>query len=462
MRNTDPIATPSEIEVTRTDQPHSHLEGGHRGLLKKANTVHAETLAAGKTEAGYAQQTAGPEAASGEEESLKDFLVRLRGQSSELAAALKRQQAELDRREQQLQQRSIELEKQLRKTRLVMHEKEQSLERMHSEIEHKNQELSGRQARDEQLLAEARKEAESLRKLYLEIEEKHQSLKLREASLLRMQEELAAKENDLAAQRRQLEIEQARITDELEHLRISSQEKLHGEERDLALRRQRLQSAEDLLAQRQQAFESRVQRGTERLEHAQSLQDRMDMEGERKRRALEDEAARKLEELKRREEELEVRSQAVERLREDLTAMHRESLELRLATEELWSQLAGAVAPVTLSQSLMRIRNRLHDDYRLQRDEIDTQKKELLELSARIKQQHDQLALRTTEFRDWMRSQQEHLAKQADQILLHRRQVEQREAEVQEERDAWERQRDEWLRKVQVMLAERERLVIPK
>ena len=456
-RASDAASSSKEAETTRTDAAHGVLEGGRHAPVKKPLAVRAGS---GTMETA-ANETPSSSQLPGEEETLREFLARLRTQSTELASTLKRQQGDLDRRENMLQQRAADLENQMRKSRLIFSERERSLEELNAELDQKNQELLERQARDEQLLAEAKKEADGLRRLYLEIDEKHQSIQLREASLMRKQEEIAAKEQDLAALQRQLEVDRSRSQDEIDHFRSTCQERLQGEERDLTLRRQRLQAAEDLLAQRQQAFEARVSRGQEQLEQSQAMQDRLDVEAERRRRAADDEIAKKQEDLKRREEDLEVRSQAVERLREDLASMHRDTLELRLATEEMWSQLAGAVAPLTLSQSLMRIRNRLQDDYRLQREELETQKKELVELSNRIKGQHDQLATRTSEFRDWMRTQQEQLAKQADQLVLHRRQLEQREAEANEERGAWERSRDEWLRKVQLMLVERERLVIP-
>ena len=55
--------------------------------------------------------------------------------------------------------------------------------------------------------------------------------------------------------------------------------------------------------------------------------------------------ARKSEQLQRKSESLDRRQAAMDQLQADVTRMHRESLELRLATEELWVRLSGKAPP---------------------------------------------------------------------------------------------------------------------
>jgi hypothetical protein len=93
--------------------------------------------------------------------------------------------------------------------------------------------------------------------------------------------------------------------------------------------------------------------------------------------------------------------------------MHRETLEIRLATEELWVQLSGAAPPVALTRSLARIRSQLADDYRLAKAELDGQRQELDRLREEMKQQHERLVCRKRELEIWARQRQAELQQQA-------------------------------------------------
>ena len=54
----------------------------------------------------------------------------------------------------------------------------------------------------------------------------------------------------------------------------------------------------------------------------------------------------------------------LDRCREEIERKHRESLQLRLATEELWVRMADSVPTTVMLQSLSKIRSRLADEYR--------------------------------------------------------------------------------------------------
>ncbi|MGD9128599.1 MAG: hypothetical protein PVH19_14575 [Planctomycetia bacterium] len=54
----------------------------------------------------------------------------------------------------------------------------------------------------------------------------------------------------------------------------------------------------------------------------------------------------------------------LERCREEIEQKHRESLQLRLATEELWVQMADGLPTTAMLQSLSKIRSRLAEEYR--------------------------------------------------------------------------------------------------
>ena len=90
-----------------------------------------------------------------------------------------------------------------------------------------------------------------------------------------------------------------------------------------------------------------------------------------------------------------------------------EGLEMRLATEELWSRLCGTMAPAALTQSLAQIRVQLADEQRLARRELAEQKAEVQALSARLAEQHNKLAQERDELQSWAAERQKELAKQA-------------------------------------------------
>ena len=79
----------------------------------------------------------------------------------------------------------------------------------------------------------------------------------------------------------------------------------------------------------------------------------------------------------RRSEQLDRSRAALEQLRGELGQLHRETLEIRLATEELWVQLSGVAPPAALIQSLGGIRNKLADHYRSAQSELRARKEEI-------------------------------------------------------------------------------------
>ena len=91
---------------------------------------------------------------------------------------------------------------------------------------------------------------------------------------------------------------------------------------------------------------------------------------DRKRSAVEQRAAR-----------VEQSQLALKRLRAEMGHVQRETLETRLATEELLGATLGAAPPATLSQSLGRIRAKLTEQYRQANLELAEQRKELERVS---------------------------------------------------------------------------------
>ena len=96
--------------------------------------------------------------------------------------------------------------------------------------------------------------------------------------------------------------------------------------------------------------------------------------------------------LQRRADHVDQSRSALKQLRGELGRMHRETLEIRLATEELSAQLSGAAPPAALIRSLGHIRTKLADQYRQASAELAQQKQELEAVRKELAGGYDTLA----------------------------------------------------------------------
>ena len=74
--------------------------------------------------------------------------------------------------------------------------------------------------------------------------------------------------------------------------------------------------------------------------------------------------------LEQREAEIDARENALGQLQAELRKTQREVLEMRLATEETWAQLSGALAPASLTRSISQVRAKMADHYRMTLEEL--------------------------------------------------------------------------------------------
>ncbi|MDR3110018.1 MAG: hypothetical protein LBU65_10105, partial [Planctomycetaceae bacterium] len=119
---------------------------------------------------------------------------------------------------------------------------------------------------------------------------------------------------------------------------------------------------------------------------------------------------------------------SLERSREELSRMHRETLEIRLATEELWLRLAGDSAPEELKESLTRIRGRLAEQYNDAVRKLDIQKNELTSARQQVLEEHEKTVRRREELDKWAMQSERVLEEREDKIRdkeleLERRQI---------------------------------------
>jgi septal ring factor EnvC (AmiA/AmiB activator) len=159
------------------------------------------------------------------------------------------------------------------------------------------------------------------------------------------------------------------------------------------------------------------------------------------RRRWELEAAEKRRELERHGEQLDFRRAAVKQEQDDLADAQREMLEMRLAVEELWTQLSGLVPPAVLTENLARLRNRLSEQYRLQQTELTAQKAELESLRADLAAESEKLRHKTDELRRWADLRNEEIERQAAFLTAREQELETQDADLHRQSQAWRQER---------------------
>ena len=151
----------------------------------------------------------------------------------------------------------------------------------------------------------------------------------------------------------------------------------------LQSRRQQLDEAERRLARSQAETQELCERlAADQAEFAvQSAAVRQQVAAEHRQAIADIEEKRRV--VQQRGEHADQRLAALQQLRGELERIHRETLEVRLATEELWAQLSGVAPPAVLTQSLGRIRAKLAQQYAQANTEAAEQKRALEALRGR-------------------------------------------------------------------------------
>ena len=150
---------------------------------------------------------------------------------------------------------------------------------------------------------------------------------------------------------------------------------------------------------------------------------------------------------------------ALKDLRAELRRMHRETLEIRLATEELWVQLSGAAPPAALTESLGRIRGKLAKQYQQANAELAEQKRELETIRDQLLEQHRTVVDQKRRFEQWATGCQEECQRTASRLVARERQLHQEETQLGDQSQQWQSERSGFqqeIRRLRTVLADRE------
>jgi hypothetical protein len=163
--------------------------------------------------------------------------------------------------------------------------------------------------------------------------------------------------------------------------------------------------------------------------------------------------------LENRGERVERCRTALRQLRAELQRLHRETLEIRLATEELWAQLSGAAPPAALTRSLGRIRTQLADQYRAANAELLDQKRELASIRGQLAEQYEKLIEQKRQFEHFAAGRRQEAEQQAARLIAREQELEDAEIRIAEQSQRWEIERREYeqeIRRLRLQLMPRE------
>ena len=418
-------------------------------------------------------------------------LPRLRLQGRQLAQLLQERQRDLDRREAQQQAFAADIDNQLRAARLWLAERHQELAERQTQLaerEGEAAELSSRLSAAEAYLDRARREMED------DMRRREEDVTARTGALERMrarlnsqaaaqraaQQEFAdlrEREHNAAVRERQEvdahraaalgtlrlaldNVEQRRLAVEAEaaaleqrrsewaaEARRPSPEQLRRTRElteiaaDLAAREQNLAAAEELQIRVEtelSALRHELDVERERLGEQARVDRRRIAESER---AAAEELASQREAQLRQSDQFNERQASLERLRAELTEVHREALEARLAAEETLARLVGTASAGDITKALADTRARLADHWRLAAGRVAEERAALTSLRDDIGAQAQKLTVQKDDLTAWVERRQREFDQQAAGLAERDAELRHWENEMRAERDQWVRDR---------------------
>ena len=355
-------------------------------------------------------------------------------QISQLAEHLRERLREVDRREAATNARAGQLEADLRTSRMWIREREMEFQEREGELRRRIEELQDR-------LSPSGDSASEL----VDVETRLQELSERER-------QLQARELEMRERRFELERQASAVS----HGRQLWQQQREQQERELAVRQQQLTASieaqgrdreEALQAGEKMLVEHALQLDREREE---LLADRRTWEQQkvREREAINDLKNSAEGELTDRRTRLEARHDWVERqrvglenVRNEALSLHRQSLEMRLLAEQLWSQITSRLSPAEVTQSLAQLRTKLAEQYRLEEEQLGAKQRDLVELAERITAQHHDLAQLRSGLRDWAAARQTEIEHQASALINRELALDAKEDGFRHSQNAWQADR---------------------
>jgi hypothetical protein len=355
----------------------------------------------------------------------------------ELAAARR----EVENRQRELDVREAEIYKQMEQLTTGEVSLQQKVERINSA--------------DGELI----KRLDDLRAWELKLGETGSELEFQRAELNRIQQEVEFRLHEADERERRIKFREQEIKTALvrfERLNVTEQKMVELQQRacEFDARSMNLAAAESLLAE-QHVQLSQVRHELEQQELAfenNVVRQRQFLNKDKEQQSLL--LSRREQVLDQREQELDNRQTVLEQLQEELRSAQREVLEIRLATEETWLQLQGALAPATLSRSISQLRVRLADHFRLAADEAVKRRRELEKVRHELSAEHGQLQSQRRDLELWLTRREQELEQHASRLVEREQDLDAQQKHYELAERAWQSQQAEYQRELQRLLGQ--------
>lgn len=389
------------------------------------------------------------------------IVQQVRSQASQLATHLRRQQTAVDHREAEVNARMGALEAQFRTARLWLSERQHEFAERRETLDRRHQEIEARGA----AVGQAEAACQALRTTTeRELRQREAALETREAVLATRLAQIADtraaaksdwekteehfRQQELALAEREMELNSQRAAC------LARERELDLRIAQLRPRIQQLDSAESLLAEEQ--AELHRQRETFYADHAR-WQEQVHSALQRvrdERQQLAREVEKKKQALAHRRSDLDARRAAIKQLRDEVGHTQRETLELRLATEELWARLCGSMAPAALTQSLGQLRLKMAEQNRLAQGDLAEQRRELQGLAGKLTEQHNKLGGRRKELQQWHSQRMTEIEEQAATLAAREQELSRQQGEMQRLKRRHEEERRSYQQEIRRLLRE--------
>lgn len=146
--------------------------------------------------------------------------------------------------------------------------------------------------------------------------------------------------------------------------------------------------------------------------------------------------------------EIDRRKAVLGRMQEETQALHREALEMRLVTEQLWGQLSESTPPEQLSDLITSLRARLDTEYSNEQATLEDRKRELLSVQGLLEQKQNALREQSGKMHDWFATRQEEIKTFATEVDAREMLLDRREHRMQDEFAKWEAERQDYERQL--------------
>jgi hypothetical protein len=150
--------------------------------------------------------------------------------------------------------------------------------------------------------------------------------------------------------------------------------------------------------------------------------------------------------------ELDRRKLVLQRTQDENQALHREALEMRIVTEQLWAELSEKTPADHLHQLLSTLRTRLDDQYAAMNRSLSDRKAELVTLQSRMHNKQQELRKQSRKLQEWVESRHDDVKSHAAQLDAREMLLNRREHRLQEEFAKWEAQQREYKQQLNGLL----------